>query len=416
MYRVERHIISKSHKLFKQLDEYCFKSKNLYNQANYLVRQEFINNGKWLRYHDLYNQLKDTECYKDMQLAHPAQQVLMLLDKNWKSFFQANKAYKKNPAKFSGRPKLPSYKNIENGRNIVIFTNFYCKRKDTYVQFPKIFNKYKLTSRLNGELQQVRIVPRDKHYVIEVVYDISSAAPKPNNGKYLGVDLGVDNCVAMMSNTGLKPVLIDGKGLKSINHYSNVLVSHYSKVLERMNKNKKSNRLNKIRNKRNNKINYHLHHISKYVVDYCLNNDINTVIIGKNDNWKQNCNMGKENNQNFVQIPHARLINQIQYKAEEVGISVILINESYTSGTSFLDDELPIVEFYNKTRRVTRGLFKTNNGTLVNADINGALQILNKANISNVSADVKFDQAVKALVVKPVKVNAMMHRLTKEIL
>ena len=139
-----------------------------------------------------------------------------------------------------------------------------------------------------------------------------------------------------------------------------------------------SERMNKFTEKRNSKIDDYLHKASRKIINYCLKHDICTIVIGKNKEWKQEVSMGKKNNQNFVQIPFARFIEMIQYKAEEHGIAVVLTEESYTSGTSFIDGESPIKDNYNKSRRIKRGLFKSNNGILINADLNGAYQIIKK--------------------------------------
>ena len=217
MLRTERHIITKKHELYKQLDDLCWKSKNLYNQANYRIRQEFINNKKWLRYDELYDLLKNEECYTDLGMSRLGQQILRLLDKNWVAFFAAIKDWSKHKEKYKGRPKLPKYKNIENGRNICIFPSV--REKDNYIILPKILGSYKLFSKLNGKAKQLRIIPRNSYYIIEVVKEIGYKDLQTDNNKYLSVDLGIDNLATMVNNIGLKPVIANGKGLKSINKY-----------------------------------------------------------------------------------------------------------------------------------------------------------------------------------------------------
>ena len=211
----------------------------------------------------------------------------------------------------------------------------------------------------------------------------------------------------MVNNIGLKPVIANGKGLKSINKYYNKKISYYKSTLEKMNHKKTSKRIDNLWLKRNNKINNYLHNTSRYIVNYCNNNNINTIIIGKNDGWKNNSNLGKVNNQTFVQIPFDRLIQQIQYKTEEVGINVILTEESYTSGTSFLDNESPIKENYNKKRRIKRGLFRSNEGKLINSDVNGSLQIMKKVigDVINYDHGCNLNnQPILGLVFNPIKV------------
>lgn len=377
--RVEKHIIKPNNKYYSLLDEFCYKSKNLYNYANYIIRQEFINNGKWIRYNNLDKLLKkegDNFDYKNMPISSSAQQCLKLLDKNWKSFFQSIKDYKKNPNKYLGRPKLPKYKS-KNGRNILILTNQNCKINKGIIKFPKIFKGFYLKTKVN-DLQQVRFIPKDKYIVVEVVYRVNDIKQLIDNNRYIGIDLGLDNFATITNNCGLIPLVINGKGLKSINQYYNKQISYYKSIAKRVNKLDYTNRMRTLTFKRNNKVEDYIHKASRFVVDYCRNNEINIIIIGNNKNWKQNSNMNKKVNQNFISIPYCSFINKVQYKAEEFGIQVIITEEGYTSGTSFLDDELPIKENYNKSRRKYRGLFISNKGIKINADINGSYQIIKK--------------------------------------
>ena len=380
MNRVEKHIIKSNNKYYNLLDEFCYKSKNLYNYANYNIRQEFVNNGKWIRYNDLDKLLKqkgNSFDYKNMPLATTSQQCLKLLDKNWKSFFQSIKDYNKNPDKYLGRPKLPKYKS-KNSRNILILTNQNCKISKNIIKFPKAFKGFYLKTKINNNLQQVRIVPKDKYIVIEIIYRTEDIQLLQDNNRYIGIDLGLDNFVTITNNCGLIPLVINGKGLKSINQYYNKKISYYKSIAKRMNKLDYTNRMRKLTLKRNNKIEDCIHKASRFVINYCRNNEINTIIIGNNKNWKQNSKMSKRVNQNFISIPYYSFIQKVQYKAEEFGIKVIITEESYTSGTSFLDNELPIKENYNKSRRKYRGLFVSNNGIKINADVNGSYQIIKK--------------------------------------
>lgn len=380
MNRIEKHIIKLNNKYYNLLDEFCFKSKNLYNYANYIIRQEFINNGKWIRYNELDKMLKEKENdfdYRNMPLSSSAQQCLKLLDKNWKSFFVSIKDYNNNPSKYLGRPKLPKYK-PKNGRNVLILTNQSCKIKNGYIKFPKKFKGLLIKTKIRNGLQQVRVIPKDKYLVIEIVYKIEDIEPLVDNGRYVGIDLGLDNFATITNNCGLIPLIINGKGLKSINQYYNKQISHYQSIAKRVNKLDYTNRMSLLTNKRNNKVEDYIHKASRFLVDYCKNNEINTIIIGNNKNWKQNSKMNKKVNQSFISIPYYNFIQKVQYKAEEFGIKVVITEESYTSGTSFLDNELPIKENYNKSRRKYRGLFVSNNGIKINADVNGSYQIIKK--------------------------------------
>lgn len=405
--RVEKHIVKKNNSYYQMFDDFCFKSKNLYNHANYITRNEFVKNGKWVRYADLDKLLKaevEYPDYKQMPTAQSAQQILKLLDKNWKSFFVSIKDWSKHKDKYLGRPKLPKYK-PKNGRFMLILTNQNVKLKDDILVFPKTFNGFTIKPQfVNKEnfisFQQIRVIPNNKQFTIELVYSIEIQDEKlEDNGKYLSIDIGIDNLATITNNIGLHPVIINGKGLKSINKYYNKQISHYRELAKRMNNADYTNRMNRLTVKRNNRINDYMHKASKFVVDYAVEKDIHTIIIGNNKNWKQNSSMSKNVNQSFVGIPHQRFIEMIVYKAEPYGINVIVNEESYSSGTSFLDGEEPIKENYDKSRRVHRGLFISNQGIKINADVNGSLQIMKKV-FPNAFAD-----GIGGVVLHPIRVN-----------
>ena len=406
--RVEKHIIKSNSEFYSILDDFCFKAKNLYNHANYLVRQAFCKEDKWIRYNDLDKLLKsDIEYpdYKNMPTSQSAQQTLRLLDKNWTSFFKSIKDWSKNKDKYLGRPKLPKYK-AKDGRVILILTNQNVKIKDNTLRFPKSFNgftqKVVCVNKCNFKsFQQVRFISKYNHIVMEVVYNVEIPDTKlEDNKRYLSIDIGVDNLATITNNFGEISFIINGKGLKSVNKYYNKQISHYREIAKRMNNRDYTHRMDSWTTKRNNIINNYIHNASRYIVNYAIENNVSAIVIGKNDNWKQGSKMNKKVNQTFMQIPFAKLIQMITYKAEEVSISVIPTEESYTSGTSFLDNETPTKEYYNKSRRIHRGLFKCNNGNLVNADVNGSLQILKKV-FPKAYAD-----GIEAVALQPVVVNS----------
>mgnify|MGYP000981449188 FL=1 len=385
--RVEKHIIKSSNAFFSMLIDFCHKSKNLYNHANYLVRQAFTSqdNSKWIRYAELDKLLKADEeypDYKEMPTAQSAQQILRVLDSNWKAFFASIKDWSKNKDKYLGRPKLPKYLK-KNGNFLLILTNQNCKLRNGSLHFPKTFKGFTLIPRFIkkenfASFQQIRFIPKRNRIIAELVYNINVPEKKSDNQRYIGIDIGVDNLATVCNNAGEKAFIINGKPLKSINQHYNKKISHYREIAKRMNNSEYSKRMDRLTEKRNSKIDDYLHKASKYIIDYCLKHDICTIIIGKNKEWKQNVNLSKRINQHFVQIPFARLIEMIEYKAEEYGIAVVTTEESYTSGTSFIDNEEPVKENYNKSRRVHRGLFVSNSGITINADLNGAYQILKK--------------------------------------
>ena len=404
--QVEKHIIKKSHAYYDMFCKFTHQSKNLYNHANYLVRQKFVETGKWLRYQQLDKLLKQDSDYPDytnMPTAQSAQQTLRLLDTNWKSFFKSIKDWSRNKDKYSGKPKLPKYK-PKDGQMVLVLTNQQVKQKGNQLRFPKSFGGFTVTPRCvtlpNFEkLNQVRIVPRNQVFCVEIVYSIFVGDTVfRDNGRIMSIDLGLDNLATVVTNTGLQPMLINGKGLKSINQYYNKQNAHYQRIAKQTNGKNYTNRLHQLTRKRNFKIEDALHKISRFIVGVALENDITTIVIGNNKNWKQSIFLSRRTNQSFVTIPHQKLIEQIVYKAQLQGIRVIRTEESYTSGTSFLDGESPVKEFYDKKRRIYRGLFRSNQGVFVNADVNAGYQIMKKV-FPNVFAD-----GIEGVVLHPVRV------------
>lgn len=408
MIRVERHILGTSNPYFGLLDDVCFRAKNLYNHALYEVRQA-LTKGEFLWYSQLDKILKNDEEYPDYRAlpAQTSQQVLKKLEKNLKSYQKAWQEYKKNPSKFNAPPKLPNYKK-KNGRSIAILTNQQVKLKDGRLKFPKYFDGFSLKTKVDN-VRELRIIPHFDHIIIEVVYQKEEVPKMPDNGAYLGIDIGVDNLAAATSNTGLS-VLVSGKSLKSQNQFFNKKKAHFQSVAKQMNDKKMTKRIRRLTDKRNRKIDDYLHKASKYIVDLAISNNINTIVVGKNDGWKQKSKMSKRVNQNFVQIPHARFIQMLEYKCENAGLNFVLTEESYTSGTSFLDGEAPTRENYDKSRRVKRGLFKSNTGKLINADTNASLQMIKKA-----FPKVKTD-GIEAVVLQPVRVDVLKNTLTNKCL
>ena len=379
--RIEKHSIKPSHPYYAMLDDFCFKSKNLYNFANYQIRQSFIKeDGKFINYRDMDKLLKTggmDQDYRNMPSAQSAQQCLKLLEKNWKSFFVANTDWTKNKNKYSGKPNLPSYLD-KTGRNVVVLPmRNSTLQSDGTIRFPTTFNGFTLKTKVTN-LQQVRFVPRTGYIKVEVVYRVEVPDTLKDNNRALGIDIGVDNIATVSNNFGEPPVIINGKPIKSVNQYYNKQMAKHKKVAKQMNDKYWTNKMTKLTTKRNNMIEDKLHKASKSIIDCALSCEANTIIIGNNKGWKNKSKMSNKVNQNFVGVPHSRLIQMIQYKAENVGINVILTEESYTSGTSFLDGEMPIKANYNKSRRKYRGLFVSNEGKKINADVNGSLQIIKK--------------------------------------
>lgn len=372
--RVEQQIIRKSHPLWIAIDEMCFNAKNLYNYANYIIRQEYINNRRYIPYREMNYNLKSHQQYKDC-MSQPANCVLRLLDKNWKSFFKSLKEYKKNPKKFLGRPQIPKYLK-KDGRFNWMIPNNSCYFENGELKFKvRKLQTVKWKCRCVGRLIQVRFVPRGCVYVMEIVSEVEVPDTPVENKRIVGIDLGVNNLATTSNNIGEQPFIINGRGLKSINQFYN---KHRSELQSKLPKGQFwSKQLEQITFKRFNRVKNYMHHASHYIVKWCVQHQIDTLVVGHNNEWKQDLKMRKINSQNFVFIPYEMLIQQLKYKCEDVGINFIETQESYTSGTSFLDGELPCKENYNRKRRIERGLFQAGN-TLINSDVNGSLQIIKK--------------------------------------
>jgi transposase, IS605 OrfB family, central region len=296
------------------------------------------------------------------------------------SFFVAIKDWKKHPNKYLGRPKLPKYK-AKDGREIFMLKNIQCSLNYGVLRISfKPFHGYSVNTHIpnNSKLMQCRFIPHNNYYTMEIVYQIEVPDVTTDSRHIASIDLGIDNFATITNNIGLKPIAIKGNVIKSMNQYYNKKKAKMQSELMLINKKHNSKRIIQLTNKRNNKVKDWMHKVSKYVVDYCVLYGIDTLVCGYNAGWKQESDMSKKVNQKFVSIPFEMFVNQLAYKCENNGIRFITTDESYTSGTSFLDYEEPIKANYNKNRRIHRGLFKSNTGTLINADVNGSYQIMKK--------------------------------------
>ena len=371
---VEQHLIKKTNPMFEECKDLCFKSKNLYNRALYEIRQEYIKDKKYLNYYDIEKYFKQNEIpeYRYLPIKS-SQQTLMLLHKNWLSFFGLLKLINKGEYK-NNKVNLPRYRN-KNGLYPVIFTYMGFSKKYLKQGIIKLSGTDIKVKTNKKNIKQVRIIPQYGRFVIEVIYNKTEKELLEDNGRYCSIDLGLNNLATVGSNV-IKPFIINGKPLKSINQYFNKKMSKERSFLS---KGRYTNEnLERLYLKRDNKIKDYLHKASRYIINHLVSNSINTLVIGHNQNWKQEISIGKVNNQNFVSIPFNKLIHMLTYKAKIEGIRVIEIEESYTSRCSFLDNEEICKREEYLGKRIKRGLFKANNGKLINADLNGALNILRK--------------------------------------
>ncbi len=410
MQLVEQHVISKTDPRFAAIDRAAFASKNLYNAALYEIRQCFLHQGKHISYNQMDKIMQKHEAYRALP-SKVSQQVLKLLDKNWKSFFAALEASRKDPSKLLGRPKLPGYKDKTVGRNVLVYTIQALSKpalKKGVIKPSGLPIEMRTKQKL---VDQVRIVPRNGCYVVEVVYERAEVQTEVDPALLAAVDIGVNNLVALTSNkTGFIPRLVNGRPIKSLNQYYNKQRERYQKKMSTKHANSRA--LERITNKRTRRIDHYMHTTSRRIIDLLVEAGIGTLIIGKNSYWKQNPTMRRKDKQHFVQLPHARFIEMLSYKAKLVGIQVILTEESYTSRASFLDlDPIPT---YGKEecepvfsgRRVKRGMYQASNKRKINADVNGSYNIMRKVSPKAFRSNgVEDGKALLAsLVVHPVRI------------
>src|SRR5712691_11706300 len=410
MQLVEQHVIDRHDPRYAIIDEAAFASKNLYNAANYEIRQAFIHEGKYLNYNEMQRRMQSHEAYKALP-AKVSQQILMLLDNNWTSFFEAREAYEEDPSKFCGRPRLPKYKHKTEGRNILVYTVQALSKPGVRDGLIRPSGLPITVETEHTVVDQVRIVPRNGYYVVEVIYTKEPAQANVDPAFCVGIDLGVTNLAAIAANReGFLPRLVNGRPLKAWNQWYNKRMRELRNKLPKDDRERVTKQMERITNTRNRQINHYLHTASKRIVDFLVEEGVGTVIIGKNPLWKQETGMGKRNNQNFVSIPHARFIEMLAYKAALVAIQVEVREESYTSQASFLDlDPIPTYtpndeeEHLFSGKRIGRRnrLYRMKDGHKICADMNGAYNILRKSK-PDAFADASA-KGIAAYVVQPVR-------------
>lgn len=377
----------------------CVKAKNLYNQALYYWRQSIFGNIQYFSEYELTSLFAEfnEETYRELP-AMTSQQIIKNLFKNVRLWQLAKKDYKTNPHKYLGKPKLLKYK---KNTSLCIFTGQQVRLIDGYLHFPSLVCLPPLKTK-QSDIKYVRVIPHINHCVVEVVYIVKDVEQKDYNGKWMGIDLGLNNLVT--AATSKESFIINGKPLKSINHYFNKRKQGLQSMLNEGTY--WSKRIDRINNTRNNKVKNYLHKASRLIVDKAKEHDITKIIIGKNDNWKQGINIGKKNNRQFTAIPHATLIKMIQYKAQMAGIETVLTHEAYTSKCSALDLEPICKHTVYLGKRKERGLFVTSNGKQINADSNGALNIA-RLGLSASGNEIKFSDSVLSCVSQPKKMNIL---------
>ena len=403
MQLVEKHIVTREDPRYKELMNLCHLSKNLYNVVLYTIRQHWFETEKddtvkhkFLNYYDVWNILKkDNVDYKALEY-HSAQLVIKQVEADFSSFFSLLKL--KSQGKYSKKVHLPKYLD-KDGYNVISFNQFKKRElKNGYVTLPKSKTlRFKVK---NTNLHFINVVPKNDYIQVNFIYKKQEKDFREDNKRYLAIDLGIDNLATCTSNI-LQSFIIDGKKVKHINQFYNKKFAEAKSELKLKNNKEKSHRTRQLALKRNNKIDDYFHKASRYVINQAVSNDVRTIIVGHNKNWKQEINIGKVNNQKFVQIPFDKLIHQIKYKGKLEGINVVEIEEGYTSKCSFLDNEF--IEFHNDYLgiRKMRGLFVTKDGKKLNSDVNGSFNIMRKFLKCNRDAVMPADAG---FVYNPVKV------------
>ena len=379
---------------YLSLKELSHIAKNLTNEAIYNVRQYYFNEGKYLNYEKNYVLLKSSDNYK-MLNSNMAQQILKEVDGSFKAFFGLLKLAKKGKYSFKDI-KLPHYLpkdsyttlvigfvRISDNKLIIPYSNQFRKaNKIISINLPPIL--------ADKKIKEIRIIPKAnaRYFEVQYTYEVKEVQSNLNKDNALAIDLGINNLCTCITSTG-KSFIIDGRRLKSINQWYNKQNSYYQSIKDKQNINvKQTHKQYCLTNKRNRCVSDYLSKASRLIINYCLNNDIGNIVVGYNETFQKDVTLGKLTNQSFVEIPYGRLRDKLEYLCTLYGINYIKQEESYTSKASFFDrDDIPVYNADNPKdysfsgTRVKRGLYKTKNNKYLNADINGALNILKKSKV-----------------------------------
>jgi len=370
----------------RKLLEWCKVSKNLYNQALFTYKRELKEHQVYLSYFDLDKAMKITtnlegEINYKLLKAQVAQQCLRGLSANTSSYFNAIKEWKQRPDKFNGMPKLPNY--VKSKTRQLVFTNQACTIKDGKIFFERNASikipQYEKYAESFKAFNQVRVLPKYDGEVLEceIVYTTNETNSEVDSMRFASIDLGVDNLATMVTDYS-NPIIYNGKAVKSINQFWNKQTANLKSEIKKSQNKGTSKKLTKLNNKRNARINDIFHKVSRDIVNNLLANNVGNLVVGYNKGWKDSIELGNKNNQTFVQIPFARLISFLEYKCRKVGINFILNEEAYTSKCDSLALEKICKHDEYAGKRIKRGLFQSSTNKLINADVNGAFNIMRK--------------------------------------
>lgn len=415
MFLTQSNVIRRLSKLeYSMLKEMCQYSNNLYNVALYNIRQYYFHEKKFLTYESNYHECKANENYKLLQ-AGVAQQTLKVADRSFKSFFNLIKKAKSGEYRFKDI-KIPHYREKGGLFNLILSTNAI-NIKDGYLIVPmsielsKTHNKHKIRipfpKRLEGKnIKEVRILPINKgrHFKIQYCYEQPIEEQNLSQQNTIAIDIGLENLATCVTNKGTS-FIMDGRKLKSINQYWNKQKAYFQSIADKQ-KQKSTMRLQNLTRKRNNRANDYIKKTARYIINYCITNNIGTVACGYNSDFKRSINLGKITNQQFTQISFGSLRETLAGLCERYGMQYIEQEESYTSKASFLDlDEIPVYNpehLYTDSfsgKRIRRGLYRSADGRIINADVNGACNILRKS-----KQNFDFEELCSGLLDSPLRI------------
>ena len=390
-----KHLSKEEYRILREL---CHIAKNLTNEAIYNVRQYYFTKGEFLKYEKNYTLLKNSVNYK-MLNSNMAQQILKEADGSFKSFFGLLKLAKKGKYAFKGC-RLPQYLPKDGFTTLII--GFVRRNGNTFLlPYSNTFRKthHSIEIRIppilaDKHIKEIRIIPKSnaRFFEIQYTYETECIQRNLNKNNALALDLGIHNLVTAGSREG-RSFIIDGKRLKSINQWFNKENARLQSVKDRQgDKRRTTNRQKMLADKRNRQVNDYMSKTARNILDYCIAHDISTIVVGYNETFQRHTNMGKQTNQNFVNIPYGKLRSKLEYLCELNGLAFVKQEESYTSKASFWDkDEIPVYHadhpqsYHFSGRRIQRGLYQTSDGKRLNADVNGALNILRKSRVVDVS-------------------------------
>lgn len=368
----------------EKLLQQCTIAKNLYNQALYVLKKELEENNKWLSYYDLDKIMKVTTNlngeinYKLLKSCN-SQQVLMLLSKNISSYIKSVKDWSKHKNKYKGKPNFPKY--LKTKYKELVYTTVGCTIKDGVIKFSKSISvKIPQSDKYNfSNFNQVRVIPKYDGRVIEIqiIYQTKLQNIELDYNRFASIDLGINNLVVLVTDFSM-PYIYSGKQLKSYNQFYNKQIAKNKSLLKTNNNKYVSKRIQSLNINRNNYISDAFHKISKNIVKLLVENKVGNLVVGSNKSWKDSIKFGNKTNQTFSCLPYSKLINYLKYKCESVGIKFVETEESYTSKCDGLSLEKVSKHEVYSGKRIKRGLFQSSTNKLINADVNGALNILRK--------------------------------------